>query len=200
MKHEKQKGLEMAVAAGGSIKQVIVRDRYFDENWEASKMVMFNLQLFNASTFKSLGIPVPPTPITANTYATYGYPFFKLDEDPCGIAGDFPLKTFKDLDQSKKKNQALHKAEEKLSFPVVEISGKSTVQNVPSNNEDSLEKEDIQDYYSDLGQEIPLTIPVAIKLNTVDHKSVFLPIRLLEKECQNENSGKGKGKRFFSEN
>jgi hypothetical protein len=96
MEEEKKKALEMALAPGGSIKQVIVHDRYLGKNWEASKMVMFNLQLFNAATFESLGIPVLPTPTTANTYATYGYSF-ELDEEPNGVAGDFPLSTVGEL-------------------------------------------------------------------------------------------------------
>lgn len=61
MEQQKNEALEMAVAAGGSIKQVIVRDMYNDDKWAADKMVMFNLQLFNAATFESLGIPIPST-------------------------------------------------------------------------------------------------------------------------------------------
>jgi hypothetical protein len=96
----------------------------------------------------------------------------------------------------------LHKAEEGLSFLVVKIGGQSTAQNVPSDDEDcqdSLGEGDILDHDGDLSQETPLTTPGAIKLNIVDQKSVFLPICLLEKECQNEDNGIGRGKRSFSE-
>lgn len=37
------------------------------------------------------------------------------------------------------------------------------------------------------------------KLNKVDQMSIFLPIRLLEKQCEKKSGGKGKGKRSFSE-
>ena len=195
MEAEKAKALEMALAPGGSIKQVIVRDHYYDQTWEASKMIMFNLQLFNAGIFESLSIPVPPTPVTATTYAAYGYPFFELDEEPSGIAGDFPLNTVGELDQAKGKNHDLHKAEAGLSFSAVKIGSKSTAQNVPCNGGDSLDEGDTLDHDGDLSQESLPTAPGAVKLNVVDQKSIFLPIRLLEKECQNEDNGKVKRKR-----
>ncbi|TVY84931.1 Ubiquitin-60S ribosomal protein L40 [Lachnellula suecica] len=145
MEREKREALEMAV---------IVNDRYSDYIWEADKTIMFNLQLFNASTFEALNIPVPPTPITAQTYAQHGYPFFDLDEQPSGVSGDFPLNTVGELDNAKNKKQDLHKEESKLTFPVVKI-GKET----------------------------------AVKLNTTDVKSIFLPVRLMQKECQeNDNA------------
>ncbi|TVY45483.1 Ubiquitin-60S ribosomal protein L40 [Lachnellula occidentalis] len=233
MEEETAKAIEMAVAAGGSIKQVIVQDRYYDSSWEASKMVMFNLQLFNAATFESLGIPVPPTPITANTYAQHGYPFFNLEEESSGIAGDFKLDTVGQLDKTADKNQVWHKAEEGLNFPDVKIgrhvsskdADKTTGADEQKNDnieaeEDSNDEEGIDDEISsneadsfgddeeeDEDPDLDLTpqtssqstTPSPVRLNLVDQKSIFLPIRLLEIDCQKNNGGKGKGKRSFYE-
>ncbi|TVY18395.1 Ubiquitin [Lachnellula arida] len=216
--------MEMTVAAGGTIKQVIVQDRYYDSSWEAGKMVMFNLQLFNPTTFESLGIPVPPTPVTASTYAKHGYPFFNLEEEPSGIAGDFKLDTVGELDKAAKQNQTLHKAEEGLTFPNVmvggQVSGKDDDNNteVDDHKNDNIEVEEdlndekgIDDNHSadekeegknlDLDLTPRISSPSPVKLNVVDQKSIFLPIRLLEIDCQkNKNGGKGKRKRSFSEN
>lgn len=193
MKEETAKAMEMAVAAGGSIKQVIVKDGYYDGSWKADKMVMFNLQLFNAATFESLGIPVPPTPVTASTYAQHGYPFFNLEEEASGIAGDFELDTVGELDKAAKQNQALHKAEEGLTFPNVKIgSGLADKESIKEGEDPDIS---LTPQTSSLN-----TTPSPIKLNFVDQKSVFLPIRLLEIDCQKDKkTGKGKGKRSFSE-
>jgi hypothetical protein len=188
MEMDKEEQLEMAIAAGGSIKQVILRDQYYDGTWKAKKMVMFNLQLFNASTFASLGIQVPPTPITASTYAAYGYPFFDLDEKPSGVSGSFSLNTVGQLDTAENKNGEIHEVEKDLTFPTVKIRGPGWAEE--STSEDVKPDEDKMEE----AKEPEITTPGAIKLNTVDQKSIFLPIRLLEKKCQ-----KGSRKRRFSE-
>jgi len=186
MQEEKAK-LEMAIAAGGSIKQVILRDHYYDGTWEADKMVMFNLQLFNASTFETLGIPAPSTPITASTYAIYGYPFFDLDEKPSGVAGEFPLDTVGQLDNKKAENQEVHDAESELTFSTVKIGGSTSIGSTDGDAKAEVdEKEQVK--------EPEITTPGAVKLNMVDQKSIFLPIRLLEQKC-----GEGSRKRSFSE-
>lgn len=153
----------------------------------ANKTVMFNLQLFNASTFEALEIPIPPTPITASTYAMYGYPFFDLDEKPSGVAGTFPLSTVGQLDKAENKNQEVHEAEDGLTFPVVQVGGPSSVK---STDEDVKSEDDKKEEAKDP----ELTTPGAVKPNTVDQKSIFLPIRLMEQKCK-----EGSRKRSFSE-
>ncbi|TVY86618.1 Ubiquitin [Lachnellula willkommii] len=198
--------MEMTVAAGGIIKQ----------------MVMFNLQLFNPTTFECLGIPVPPTPVTASTYAKHGYPFFNLEEEPSGIAGDFKLDTVGELDKAAKQNQTLRKAEEGLTFPNVMVGGQVAGKDDDNNTEvddhknDNIEVEEdlndekgIDDNHSvdeeeegknlDLDLTPRISSPSPVKLNFVDQKSIFLPIRLLEIDCQkNKKSGKGKRKHSFT--
>lgn len=56
---------EMAVAPGGFITQTIVRDPIPADKWDAENIVMFNVQLVNATSFeKLLGLKAPNTPIT----------------------------------------------------------------------------------------------------------------------------------------
>jgi hypothetical protein len=149
----------LAVAAGGHIEQVIVPDIYKLDQWDTENVVMFNMQLFDATTFESvLGIKAPPTPIDAKTYARHGYPFFDLYQEPSGIEGEFPVQSVGDLDKVKSTNLETHEAEKDLAFPVVNIG-------VGMQNRAD---------------------PTEIKLNTVDQKSIFLPIRLMEKKVKDE--------------
>jgi hypothetical protein len=96
---------EMAVTPGGLIRQTIVKDPLQAHEWDTENTVMFNVQLINAAVFKNLtGIDPPSTPITAKTYAEKGYPFFALYEEPSGISGDFPVKSWAAMDKEKSNN------------------------------------------------------------------------------------------------
>jgi hypothetical protein len=120
---------------------------------------MFNMQLFDATTFEHiLGIKAPPTPIDAQTYARYGYHFFDLYQEPSGIEGDFNVQSIGGLDKAKGTNLETHEEEKDLAFPVLNIGTRMR------NRVD----------------------PTEIKLNTVEQKSVFLPIRLMEKKVKDE--------------
>ncbi|KAK5129279.1 hypothetical protein LTR08_003635 [Meristemomyces frigidus] len=82
---------EMGIAAGGLIRQTINRDPFARESWESDCGTIFNVQILNSECFREIvGTAPPPTPITAATYAHYGYPYFKFwDEKASGITGDF---------------------------------------------------------------------------------------------------------------
>jgi hypothetical protein len=118
---------EMSVAAGGSINQVIKNDFYDFIRWDESRSIMLNISLINAPVLKSFGLPVPTTPISAQTYAENGYPFFKLYEEPTGIFGELchlktlgRLKTVGKLDEEKGSNEP-HDSEKDLEFRTLEI-------------------------------------------------------------------------------
>ncbi|KIW82329.1 hypothetical protein Z517_05356 [Fonsecaea pedrosoi CBS 271.37] len=71
----KPKPKEMGIAAGGNIEQRIHK----------TATVAFNVQILNANAFESVtGLPRPETPITMETYAELGLPFFKLYEEDLG--------------------------------------------------------------------------------------------------------------------
>jgi ubiquitin len=82
---------QMGIAAGGLIKQSIVRDTTDPAIWDPENGTIFNVQILNSAVFESItGNPPPSTPITAQTYANHGYPYYDIyDEKPSGIKGDF---------------------------------------------------------------------------------------------------------------
>lgn len=97
-------------------------------------------------------VPAPPTPVTAETYAKYGYPFFKLYEETSSVFGSWgQLLSIAGIDKAKG-NSAVHDSEANLSFPTVAI-------NAPN---------------------CPF-----VKLNSVDKRSKFIPVRWLEDHLRN---------------
>lgn len=82
---------EMSIAAGGKIKQVIHEDDK-GEDWLPKRTIVFNVQVLNSAVHKAVTGSDPPTnPVTAQTYAKSGFPFFKMYEEPSGISRDFSL-------------------------------------------------------------------------------------------------------------
>jgi hypothetical protein len=78
-----------AVAAGGKIKQTVVKDKY-GESWLSGRTTVFNTQILNSAVYKEVTGEAPPTkPIDAKTYKHYGFPFFKLYEELSSISGNF---------------------------------------------------------------------------------------------------------------
>jgi hypothetical protein len=92
---------EMSVAAGGRIKQSIVKDKY-GEFWLSGRTTVFNTQILNSVVYKAVTGEAPPTkPIDAKTYKAHGFPFFQLYEELSGISGNFSkVKSVAELDGS----------------------------------------------------------------------------------------------------
>ncbi|KAH8674098.1 hypothetical protein BX600DRAFT_509296 [Xylariales sp. PMI_506] len=87
----KSKVKEMGLSAGGFIQQTIEPDRQPAEVWDIESAILLNIQILDAEAFSEVtGLPPPPTPISAATYASYDYPFFEIwGEEKTGIKGDF---------------------------------------------------------------------------------------------------------------
>jgi hypothetical protein len=80
---------EMSVAAGGKIKQVIHRNAQ-GSDWLPDKTTVVSVQIFNSASYHAVTGEEPPTkPISAEKHKEYGYPFFKMYEEPSGVSGDF---------------------------------------------------------------------------------------------------------------
>ncbi|KAH7395551.1 hypothetical protein BKA64DRAFT_708946 [Cadophora sp. MPI-SDFR-AT-0126] len=120
---EDAKAAEKAIAPGGFINQTIVKDPIPAGDWNQDNIIMFNVQLLNASTFEAiLGIKAPETPVTPELYKQYGYPFFKLYEEVGGIKGNFTkLKRVANLDKKKGKKRK-YPDDKVVDFPVVELN------------------------------------------------------------------------------
>ncbi|KAI1611209.1 integral membrane protein [Exophiala viscosa] len=116
------KSMEMGLAAGGSIKQVIVPDGYPVATWHKSATIVFNVQLLDAANFEAVtGLLAPETPITMDTYAELGLPFFKLHEHPSGVHASF--------EQVKSVGEMIGTKEQTVKVPVHHIN-KPTAVNV----------------------------------------------------------------------
>lgn len=75
---------EMAIKAGGLIKQSILRDPDPSSAWNCDNTAIFNVQLLNAKEFQRVtGTAAPPTPVTAESYAAAGLPFFDTPLRSC---------------------------------------------------------------------------------------------------------------------
>lgn len=121
------KDLELGIAPGGLIKQTIVADPYASDSWEPERSISFNVQILNSELFHQVtGQAPPPTPITAQTYADHGLPFFKLYEEKSGIEGDFKgVKSVKAMDNAKdvtKNGQSLDADEPATYNPVIVLN------------------------------------------------------------------------------
>lgn len=66
---------EMSIAAGGLIKQTIVKDDRPTSDWDTTRATLFNVTLVNAQHFNNLtDLNQPPTPVTAKVYLMLGLP------------------------------------------------------------------------------------------------------------------------------
>ncbi|KAG0647390.1 hypothetical protein D0Z07_7168 [Hyphodiscus hymeniophilus] len=153
----------------------------------------------------AISVPIPPTPVTAATYAEHGYPFFKLYEDLSGVSGNFEqLQSVGDLDKAKGHFE-VHDSEVDVSFPSVALNTPNSVDQMEEEMEDYADGDDeiedddddededeVQDFDGDKkedesdkpGSTNSSSDSSTIQLNIIDPKSVFLPIRLLEKQLR----------------
>lgn len=74
------KAQAVALGAGGRIAQRIEPDTSNNPRmWDVDSSRLLGIQLLDARTFRQVtGLPAPETPVTAETYAALGLPFFQL--------------------------------------------------------------------------------------------------------------------------
>lgn len=84
-------GPEMGIAAGGRVKQTIRKDDNDPTIWDPDNGTVFEVQILNSAVFEAVTGKAPPeTPITAKTYASYGFPYYDIyEEKSSGIKGNF---------------------------------------------------------------------------------------------------------------
>jgi hypothetical protein len=72
-------------------------------DWLPGRTTVFNAQILNSAAYQVVTGEAPPMqPITANMYATKGFPFFKMYEEPSGISGNFgAVKSIAEIDKKK---------------------------------------------------------------------------------------------------
>lgn len=125
---------QMAIAAGGSIRQTIRRDPYRSYDWHKDAVIVFNVQILNSDVFESItGLEPPPSPITAQTYAELGLPFFTIEDKASGISGAFDkVQSVAEVNAQEEKSvtvpiQYLDKQGHAIHPNSVTVTGKSNV-------------------------------------------------------------------------
>lgn len=75
-------GVEMGLEAGGRIKQKIYKDPYGIDVWDQRNRQTIYVYLINSEQYRAIcGLEPPPTPVSAETYAEYGLPWFDLYDE-----------------------------------------------------------------------------------------------------------------------
>eukprot|EP01028_Stygiella_incarcerata_P010995 TRINITY_DN59_c1_g1_i1.p1 TRINITY_DN59_c1_g1~~TRINITY_DN59_c1_g1_i1.p1 ORF type:complete len:595 (+),score=143.95 TRINITY_DN59_c1_g1_i1:129-1913(+) len=89
----------MGIALGGKIKQNIYKDDFGPQYYDQRHSVKLFVHILNTTVFSALtDLPLPSTPITAETYKSNGYPWFELyNESAPGVKGSSILRKLKSL-------------------------------------------------------------------------------------------------------
>jgi hypothetical protein len=101
----------LSVAAGGTITQSIEEDTNDPRIWDVTNSKLLNIQLINSTSFERItGIVAPPTPVSAEIYASQGLPFYEIyQEKPSNVSGDFSkVRTLSTLDAQRECQQSFY--------------------------------------------------------------------------------------------
>ena len=73
---------EMGLAEGGSIKQKIYPDPHGLSTWDQGNSGLLDVHIVNSEVYSQItGEPAPASPVCAETYTTYGLPWFDLHDE-----------------------------------------------------------------------------------------------------------------------
>ena len=91
-----QIGSTMGIAAGGNIKQQILKDPYGFESWNTVNKQKIQIHLINSLAYKAItGLNPPRSPITIAEYKTFNIPWFEHYDESLPIVD--PNSNFKNL-------------------------------------------------------------------------------------------------------
>lgn len=124
-KEECDKNNELTLAPGGSIHQATRRDFFQKNRHDERNAVMFNIQLLAPKTLHLVtGTPPPQTPVSTESYARHGYPFFEMYNEPRATTGTSIklLKSVGDIDKENNVNLEVHQRENGLLFRSVKLN------------------------------------------------------------------------------
>lgn len=76
---------EMGLAAGGQMSQKVYPDTHGLAVWDQSEYGELFIYIVNSLQYQQItGEPPPPTPVSAQTYTQYGFPWFSLYDEELG--------------------------------------------------------------------------------------------------------------------
>lgn len=95
----KRGGLAMGLGAGGRMNQKIYPDPHGQEVWDTENIGRVDVYLVNSTAYTEItGQELPPSPVSAQTYAQYNLPWFDLyDEHMADIEASETLKQVKSV-------------------------------------------------------------------------------------------------------
>jgi len=78
-------GAEMGLGAGGKMNQKIYPDPYGVDSWDLANFGLISVYIMNSEQYREFTDLEPPaTPITAEAYTQYGFPWFALYDEEQG--------------------------------------------------------------------------------------------------------------------
>lgn len=100
------KGAEMGLGAGGRMRQQIYPDSHGLDTWDLDKFGRVYVHLVNSMMYREItGLEPPETPVSAQTYASHGYPWFDLYDEHLGDVQKSEIlegvKSVKEMDEEK---------------------------------------------------------------------------------------------------
>ncbi|KAL9655628.1 hypothetical protein ABK040_002291 [Willaertia magna] len=103
---EAPKAKELSLAAGGKMKQQIIQDPYGVSFWDETSKARVFVHIVNSEMYRQItGENPPETPISAQTYTSYGYPWFDTYNENVKSVGKSSIlgnvKSVKEIDQEK---------------------------------------------------------------------------------------------------
>lgn len=110
----------MGIAAGGRIKQSIVRDTTEPHTWDGARFTTVRIHVVNSESFKRIVGKNPPiSPITSKTYKKLGLPYFNIyHEKKSGIKGNFNgVKSVNQFDK-----EAVQEVDESEAHHIVDLN------------------------------------------------------------------------------
>lgn len=100
------KSAEMGLGAGGRMRQQIYPDTHGVDTWDLERFGRVYVHLVNSMMYREItGLEPPATPVSAQTYASHGYPWFDLYDEDLGDVQKSKIledvKSIKEMDQEK---------------------------------------------------------------------------------------------------
>eukprot|EP01027_Heterolobosea_sp_BB2_P012821 GEZU01018548.1.p1 GENE.GEZU01018548.1~~GEZU01018548.1.p1 ORF type:complete len:249 (+),score=75.44 GEZU01018548.1:353-1099(+) len=102
------RALEMGLAAGAKMKQKIYEDKYGIDAWDQEASGGIYIHIVNSDMFYKITKKTPPpSPISAKTYSSYGYPWFDLYDEDTGYVNSVMPNPFTSVQSVKQMDQQM---------------------------------------------------------------------------------------------
>lgn len=116
-------GAEMGLAAGGEIRQEIYPDDQFGvEAFDKSQTGRVFVHICNSQMWSEItGEPAPESPISAQQYTNYGFPWFDIYNETPGLKAQSALKQIKDIAEIDKEKGEGNQQDKSVNVPIDQV-------------------------------------------------------------------------------